>query len=163
VDLHHALGHDLKNAASRRVVPIHPELIRLGFLNFVSDMRASSPEPQHLFPQLPWEEKSMFGRKPSEHMRKLLKVAGTHQKRRKVPHSLRSSFHQPLDKTLLTEDLQKRLLGHSTGAIKIANYNETDQGPTFPAVEVLPFLARVRFAITVPSWLEAVGTKGSKD
>ncbi|MEO6742905.1 MAG: DUF6538 domain-containing protein [Caldimonas sp.] len=155
----------LKNAASRRVVPIHPELIRLGFLNFVGDMRALGPEPRHLFPQLPWEEKSMFGRKPSEHMRNLLKVAGIHQKRRKVPHSLRSNFHQALDKTLLTEDLQKRLLGHSTGAIKIANYNETDQGPAFPAAEVLPFLARVQFAIAVPSWLEAVGTevKGLKE
>ena len=150
----------LKNAASRRVVPIHPELIRLGFLSFVGAVRALGPEPRHLFPQLPWEEKSMFGRKPSEHMRKLLKVADIHQKRRKVPHSLRSNFHQALDKTLLTEDLQKRLLGHSTDSVKISNYNETDQGPAFPAAEVLPYLARVQFGITVPSWLEAVGTDG---
>ena len=103
-----------------------------------------------------------LGRKPSEHMRKLLKAAGIHQKRRKVPHSLRSNFHQALDKTLLAPDLQKRLLGHSTDSVKISNYNETDQGPALPAAEVLPYLARVAFAITVPSWLEAVGTRDQR-
>ena len=57
----------------------------------------------------------MFGRKPSEYMRGLLKEAGIAERRRKVPHSLRSNFKQSVEKTFLADNLQNRLLGHSTG------------------------------------------------
>ena len=56
----------LKNPSSRRIVPIHPKLIELGFLEFVRRVTDSSPRAWHLFYGLKWEPKSMFGRKPSE-------------------------------------------------------------------------------------------------
>ena len=42
----------LKNSASVRDVPIHPTLIRMGFLEFVADRRRDSAAPR-LFPELP--------------------------------------------------------------------------------------------------------------
>lgn len=144
----------LKNKFSRRIVPIHPKLIELGFLDFVNAIRDYSSHPSHLFYGLRWDEKTMFGRKPSRYMRGLIEEAGFYVARRKVPHSLRSNFHQQLDKTLLGADLQKRLLGHSTGAMKDDKYNETDQGPAFPVAQVLPFLAKVDFDLKVPTWSE---------
>ena len=142
----------LKNPSSRRVVPIHPKLIELGILDFVRRVTDISPRPWHLFYGLKWEPKSMFGRKPSEYMRGLLKEAGIAERRRKVPHSLRSNFKQSVEKTLLDDNLQKRLLGHSTGQVKDEHYNETDLGPAFPSAQVLPFLEKVDFGLTLPKW-----------
>ncbi len=142
----------LKNPSSRRIVPIHPKLIELGFLDFVRRVTDISPRAWHLFYGLKWEPKSMFGRKPSEHMRDLLKEAGIAERRRKVPHSLRSNFKQAVEKTLLEDNLQKRLLGHSTGNVKDEHYNETDLGPAFPSAQVLPFLEKVDFGLTLPNW-----------
>ena len=144
----------LKNPSSRRIVPIHPKLIELGFLDFVRRVTDISPRAWHLFYGLKWEPKSMFGRKPSEYMRDLLKEAGIAERRRKVPHSLRSNFKQAVEKTLLEGNLQDRLLGHSTGKVKDEHYNETDLGPAFPSAQVLPFLQKVDFGLTLPKWAE---------
>lgn len=144
----------LKNQASRRVVPLHPKLIELGFLEFVEKLKASSTSPVHLFQGLTWSEDSLFGRAPSRYMRGLLEVAGIAVPRRKVPHSLRSNFHQALDDTMLDSDRQKRLLGHATGNMKDERYGETDRGPAFPFAGVLPYLAKVDFGIKVPTWNE---------
>ena len=144
----------LKNPSSRRIVPIHPKLIELGFQDFVRRVTDISPRAWHLFYGLKWEPKSMFGRKPSEYMRGLLKEAGIAERRRKVPHSLRSNFKQAVEKTLLDDNLQKRLLGHSTGDVKDEHYNETDLGPAFPSAQVLPFLEKVDFGLTLPKWAE---------
>ncbi|UUZ68770.1 site-specific integrase [Polaromonas sp. P2-4] len=141
----------LKNAASRRVIPIHPRLIERGFLDHVESMRQLSPRPVHLFQGLRWEAKSMFGRKPSEYMGQLLRIAGVWKFRQKVPHSLRSNYKQALDATGMEADLVKRMLGHSTGAVKDSNYNETDVGPALPMTVVVPHLARVSFPIQLPS------------
>ncbi|MEO6409765.1 MAG: site-specific integrase [Burkholderiaceae bacterium] len=144
----------LKTPVSRRIVPIHPKLVELGILDYVRAISRSSPRPIHLFKGLKWEEKSMFGRKPSQFMGELLRIAGIYRKRRKVPHSLRSNFKQALEKTLLSDNLQSRMLGHSTRSIKDTNYNETDNGPAFPVAEVLPFLAQVDFGLVLPTWAE---------
>lgn len=144
----------VKNKSSRRLVPIHPKLIELGFLVYVESIRDYSTRPAHLFYGLKWDEKTMFGRKPSRYMRGLIQSGGFYVARRKVPHSLRSNFHQQLDKTLLGADLQKRLLGHSTGAMKDDKYNESDFGPAFPFAEVLPYLTRVDFGLDLPTWVE---------
>lgn len=142
----------LKTKSSRRIIPIHPKLIELGFLDFVNVFREYSSQPQHLFSKLRWEEKSMFGRYPSQHVIQLLKNAGIWKKYKKVGHSLRSNFKQALEATMLPDNLQQRLLGHSTKTMKEEHYNETDVGPAFPAAEVLPYLAKVDFGLCIPTW-----------
>lgn len=147
----------LKNKASRRVIPIHPKLIELGFLDFVETKRYCAIRPVHLFSGLRWEDKSMFGRKPSVYMRGLLRIAGIAVRRKKVPHSLRSNYNQAMGKTMLPDTLQSRLLGHSTRSMKDSSYNETDNGPAFPFAEVLPYLAKVDFGLQLPTWRDVRG------
>ena len=69
-----------------------------------------------------------------------------------MPHSLRSNFKQSVEKTLLNDSLQKRLLGHSAGDVKVEHYNEMDLGPALPAAQVLPFLEKVDFGLTLSKW-----------
>ncbi len=38
--------------------------------------------------------------------------------------------------------------------MKDEHYNETDDGPAYPAAQVLPFLAAVDLQLTLPSWAE---------
>jgi hypothetical protein len=51
-------GRRLKTAGSARVVPVHPELVRIGFLRFVEDARSSAAP---LFPLLTPGPKGGFG------------------------------------------------------------------------------------------------------
>lgn len=89
----------LKNKASRRVVPIHPALIEMGFLDFVeSRRRLLGRGDTLLFSGLGWHPKSGYGRKPSEHTLKLLKQAGVWKYRCKVGHSLRSNAAQEFER-----------------------------------------------------------------
>jgi integrase len=146
----------LKNGASRRTVPIHPKLIELGFLDFVSQVSGGSSESRHLFPKLTWHAKSLWGRKASDHIGKLVRSAGAYVFRKKVPHSLRSNFSQAVQKTGLAEALIQRLLGHSTGAMKDEHYSEAEYGAAVPAELAVSHLAKVDFGISVPSWADIV-------
>ena len=144
----------VKNTASRRVIPVHPRLIELGFLQLTSERKRAGEKPARLFPDLRWEQKSMYGRQPSEYIRKLLKSAGVHQPRRKVAHSLRSNFSQRLATTGLADELQSRVLGHSTGTMKDRSYGETDDGPSLPLQIVYDAIGKVRFDIKLQTWAE---------
>ncbi len=48
----HEVLTGLKNLGSRRVVPIHPELIRIGFVDFVEEVRQDRGSAARLFPLL---------------------------------------------------------------------------------------------------------------
>ena len=50
------LTKSLKTPTSRRQIPLHPELIALGFLQFVQDQREASSNPR-LFRHLAYEKK----------------------------------------------------------------------------------------------------------
>lgn len=144
----------VKNSASRRVIPLHPRLLELGLLDFVHQRKMGLAMPIHLFPELRWEPKSMYGRQPSERIGRLLRVAGVHQTRRKVAHSLCSNIAQALDKVGLHTDLIQRFLGHSTGKMNEDSYGETDIGPALPMQLILDHLKQVQFSFDVPTWSE---------
>lgn len=145
----------LKNSASRRTIPIHPELLRLGFLEWVEGRKAEiGPKPGPLFKELTWEEKSGYGRKPSEYVLGLLKTAGVWRKRKKVCHSLRATCIQELRRVAMPKDERQRYIGHSTISQEQASYSETDQGPSCPAEEVLRYLKKTKFGVKFPTYAE---------
>lgn len=49
----------LKNANSQRFIPLHPELLRAGFLTYIQDVTAAGHD--RVFPQLPWHQKAGYG------------------------------------------------------------------------------------------------------
>ncbi|WP_167784620.1 hypothetical protein [Ramlibacter rhizophilus] len=147
----------LKNTASRRVIPVAPQLIKMGFLDFVQHRRELVGKvPGPLFFGLKWEAKSGYGRKPSEHTLELLKTAGVWQKRRKVGHSLRATCAQHLDRLgMQLEDIQ-RYLGHSTGTELEESYMEGDEGPAYPAERIAKLLEQLDFGVQFPTWAEVL-------
>lgn len=93
-------GRSLKNEESRREVPVHPELIRLGFMAFVAERRAKCRADELIFPDGKANVRGQWGAKLGEwfvaHL-KSLDVTGT-----KVDmHSFRHSFEDRLRSTKL--------------------------------------------------------------
>ncbi len=60
-------GRSVKTAAGERAVPIHPELVRIGFLDYARAQREASEA--RLFPDLPRGASSAFQKRYSRHLR----------------------------------------------------------------------------------------------
>jgi integrase len=110
----------VKTDAGHRIVPIHPELIKIGFLNFV--MQCAGPprqpgSPARLFPE--WEKatdgyySSKFSRWFNQQFLPELNLKSKHY----VFHSLRHSFKDAMRDSSVTVETQHRFIGHSTGHV----------------------------------------------
>ena len=100
-------GQHVKSAAGHRVLPIHSELLRLGFLDYV---RAS--EGKSLWPDLPQREG-----KPGGYFSQYF---GTLRKFLGIPihtvfHSFRHSVRTALTESSVPETTIDRILGHESG------------------------------------------------
>lgn len=138
----------LKNMSSRRTLPVHPKLIELGFLKFWETIKTANPlGPVHMFPQLRWESKQMFGRAPSRHIIQLMKNVEVYVTRYKVAHSLRSNFNQALTATQLQADLISIVLGHTNGSMKNERYNMADYGPALPFPLIVEYMSKMEFGL----------------
>lgn len=51
----------LKNKGSRRTVPVHPELLKLGFMEYVKERRAAAKPADRLFPDAVGKARGQFG------------------------------------------------------------------------------------------------------
>ena len=103
----------VKNDASANKIPLHPELIRLGFLDYVTALRKD--KAQRLFPGAKSKSKSRANRDSDPIsknfaylLRKRLKI--THKK--KTLHSLRHTWTDRAKDCLIPEQIAEELLGH---------------------------------------------------
>lgn len=101
----------VKSAYAKRSIPIHSQLEKIGFLNFVAEQKQSGST--HLFPNLERDNKGQFG-SVSKFFGKYLIHIGIKEKgnREKTFHSFRHGFTDELRKEY-SEDQFKPLLGHS--------------------------------------------------
>jgi integrase len=104
-------GLKLKNVASERRVPVHPELLRLGFVDLVRS--AKKANQLWLFPLL---RANKYGRRTakwgehwSEYRRKICDVTD----RRMVFHSFRHTFKDYARSARIEEGIQRQLMGHT--------------------------------------------------
>lgn len=103
-------GTKLKNAASERLVPVHAELERLGFLAFAQAARDNGQK--RLFPAL---KASKFGRltdKWGQWFTVYRRSVGVTDARM-VFHSFRHTFHDYLRNAGIAEGIQRQLVGHT--------------------------------------------------
>lgn len=105
----------LKNAASERVVPVHPELERLGFVAFVET--AKKAKQARLFPLL---KPNIYGRLTakwgewfSPYLRKTVGITD----KRLVFHSFRHTFKDYARHAGVVEGVQRQIMGHSPGDV----------------------------------------------
>lgn len=92
----------VKNIQSRRMVPIHPFIIEVGFLEFVEKLRTKGKK------ELCRVKSDYYGKQ----FRALIPQITTGE--RKVFHSFRSNFHDGLKQKNVPMDLYHAITGHSS-------------------------------------------------
>jgi len=126
-------GKRVKTKSSKRRVPIHPELIKLGLLGFVEGQRAAGQV--RLFPELKGSRFSLtaaWSKYWGRHVRSL----GITD-RRKVLHSLRHGW-KTAARSVMSEELHDAITGHSNGSVGRAYGN-------VPLKALAEAMAKVRF------------------
>ena len=104
-------GRSLKTVGSRRVVPVHPELIRIGFMRFVEDVCQADGNGGRLFPRLTPGPKGGFGEAWSKWFGRYIRDLGITNKA-SVFHSFRHGFKDGLRAAGVNEDVNDALTGH---------------------------------------------------
>jgi integrase len=108
------VGRSVKTEASLRAVPIHPELIRIGFMDFVEEVRASGGQSARLFPDLRQGSKGGYGEAFSKWFGRYKHSLGI-DNASSVFHSFRHGFKDALRAGGVNEDVNDALTGHSGG------------------------------------------------
>jgi integrase len=103
-------GKKLKNPESWRRVPLHPELARLGFIDYVKRQSGG-----YLFPDL---KPNKYGFRTQYWSKAMNKFIRSHiADRRKVFHSTRHLFEDACREARIRGDIQRVLVGHAKGDV----------------------------------------------
>lgn len=130
----------LKNISSNRVVPLHPTLLNLKFLEYVEKMEESGQE--RLFPELYNTQKIKPGDKVSRWFNNTyLKKCGLKPTDRKISfHSFRHSFVDYFKKHDFPETKVKQLTGHSHEGMTYGRY-----GSGYNLTELFDLIEQIKF------------------
>jgi integrase len=107
-------GRSVKTEASVRAVPIHPELVRIGFLKFVDQQRTAKGPSARLFPKLTPGSKGGFGEAFSKWFGRYKRSLAI-DNASSVFHSFRHGFKDALRAAGVNEDVNDALTGHGGG------------------------------------------------
>ena len=111
-------GQKLKTESSRRVLPIHSELVRLGLLDYAQLLRSDSEV--RLFPELV-RVRDKLGHAPSKWFGKYKLKHGISDPR-KTFHSFRHTFIDDLRDAEVQDSLIKRMVGHEDTSVTFGLY-----------------------------------------
>jgi integrase len=110
-----ATGKRLKTLSSARTVPVHQQLIKLGWLHHVEMVQQKDGESAWLFPDI--APSSAGAQKAwSKWFNRGLRSIGITD-RRKVFHSFRHTFKDALRAALVPEDLNDAITGHANKSV----------------------------------------------
>ena len=124
-------GQNLKNSSSRRVLPIHPALVKLGLLLHVESIRATGAV--RLFPELE-AVRGKLGHAPSKWFGRYKAKRGITDPK-KTFHSFRHTLIDDLRDAGIQDSLIKRIAGHEDGAVTFSIYGS--RSPLMAMVEAL--------------------------
>lgn len=128
----------LKNATSQRTLPLHSDVISLGFLEYVKERKGSGKHS--LFPDVGRSangEHAPASRWFNRHIRLVLPGADA---RRKVAYSLRHTFATRLKALDTQEYVISELMGHKNEGMSVGRYGKrVDIGKLSAVVEKLRF------------------------
>lgn len=130
-------GQNLKNASSRRMLPLHPALIDLGLLQHAETVRNTGAD--RLFPELE-AVRGKLGHAPSKWFgRYKIKQGITNPK--KTFHSFRHTLIDELRDDGVQDSLIKRIAGHEDSAVTFGIY-----GSRTPLRAMMEALRHVKIA-----------------
>jgi integrase len=102
-----------KTASSQRVIAVHPQLVKLGFLGFVDDVRQHEGDKAWLFPLVAPDKGRSGVAAYSKWFGRYLRKQGGVSDTAKVFHSFRHSVNDALRRGRVDEELRKALVGHA--------------------------------------------------
>jgi integrase len=124
-------GQALKNPGSRRRIPLHAQLIRLGFIEYARQAKGRNRIFDKLVKDVVGDESGNWSKWFGGYLRE---KAGVTDKRM-VFHSFRHTFKQEARAVEIPEDVSDAITGHSGGKVS-RNYGGTDY-PLRPLVEAM--------------------------
>ncbi|WP_415886002.1 tyrosine-type recombinase/integrase [Neptuniibacter sp. QD37_6] len=130
-------GRRLKNAASRRIIPIHQQLIDYGLLGYVNQMKAKGETM--LFPELEGYASESWGNEPSKWFGNLKKRIITKDANRKTFHSFRHGMTDKLRLQQVQSHIISQLLGHEQESTTHSTYGSEQIGVVQPALQQVDF------------------------
>lgn len=136
-----ARGTRLKTRASRRIVPVHPTLIRLGFLEVVDQRRLREGDDAQLFPLLRAGPHGGYGEAWSKWFGRYIRGLGV---KRAVFHSFRHSMKDALREAAMGEDINDALTGHAGGGTGRA-YGAKQMGRRFGIPTLAAAIAKIEY------------------
>lgn len=111
-------GRTVKTAGSRRQIPLHPDLIARGFLDYAQGLPASG----HLFPKLAPDRRGFygtnFGKRWAVYLRDVLKLDSPAS----PSHGFRHTFKTLCRKVGIPEDVHDAITGHVGGSTIARGY-----------------------------------------
>ncbi len=110
----HDDGKRVKNCHSRRKVPIHPQLVALGFLDYVEERRLQ--DDSRLFPELRPDDHGQVTGNWSRWWGRYARRNGLTDVR-KVFHSFRHTFKSACREAALGKEIHDAITGHSSGDV----------------------------------------------
>ncbi|MEG0634347.1 MAG: site-specific integrase [Pseudomonas sp.] len=128
-------GQNLKNASSRRILPLHPALLDLGLLQHVGSVKATGAD--RVFPELE-AIRGKLGHAPSKWFGRYKSKQGITDGR-KTFHSFRHTLIDDLRDAGVQDSLIKRIAGHEDAAVTFSVY-----GSRTPIRAMLDALSHIR-------------------
>ena len=125
----------LKTQSSERLIPLHSELVRLGFIEYVAEMEKSGTD--RVFPLLTPDKYKIYTTNWSKWFGRHLDSLNI-KDRRKVFHSFRHGFKQSCRGAGVAEDIHDAITGHARGSVGRSYGDEHyPLPPLFKAIELL--------------------------
>jgi integrase len=135
----------LKNEGSRRTVPVHPELLKLGFMKYVEQRQAAAKEADQLFPDARGKQRGQFGYNIGkwfgdrvEELELSGKLLGLHALRHSFEDELRRvGLHgTPLGLGLTGREEGGSAAGYGTGSYTMGDILEALSRVTYPGLKL---------------------------
>jgi integrase len=108
-------GKQLKTTAAKRLVPIHPQLIKIGLLDYVETMKAK--RQTRLFPDFSYSPNNGWGRTLGRFFNETLLPALNIKSEKLVFHSLRHTVVTQLSRSGVEQTFVKAIVGHQQAGV----------------------------------------------
>lgn len=136
----------LKTESSRRQVPVHPALVRLGFIEYVESRRGS--KDRRVFPEVKPGPRGNLSHYPSRFWQRYLERIGV-KRRGLALHSFRHTFVDECRRKGVRKDVLQGLLGHSDGT-QTGHYGREQPGNPQQRLEAISSLSFFGLADGLP-------------
>jgi integrase len=137
-------GKRLKTKASQRVIPVHDQLVKLGFLKYVEDVQRHHGEKAFLFPLIAPAQGRLGVAAWSKWFGRYLRAQGVTDTT-KVFHSFRHSFKDALRQGKVNQEIHDALTGHAQASTVSGGYGAKEMLARFGVKVLKAAVAKVAY------------------